>query len=147
MAENGRLATVARGSGRGVVAAMAMTGFRTVSAGLGLMEQPPPEEVAERGLPHLFDRIPPEHRDEAIQLAHWAYGAAAGALYGALPSELRRLPATGAAYGLAIWVAFEAGVAPMLGLRIHERGLVERAMLAADHVLYGMIVGARPRPM
>jgi hypothetical protein len=38
---------------RGTVAAMAMTGMRRVSVGLGLVEETPPEELVEEGAPDL----------------------------------------------------------------------------------------------
>ena len=128
----------ARAATRGAVAAMAMTGFRAVSEGLGLVEQPPPEEIAERGVPSLFARVPREYRTAAEQLAHWSFGAGAGA-------GVRRRRSAGPAYGLAIWVAFESVIAPVLGLRVEERPARERLLLAMDHALYGAIVGARPR--
>jgi hypothetical protein len=55
----------------------------------------------------------------------------------------------GPIYGLLIWLGFELGLAPLLGLReARERRLVERAALAADHLLYGLVLSeirARPR--
>lgn len=130
---------------RGVIGAMAMTGFRTVAAELGWLHQAPPEEVAKRGIPSVFRTIPRKHRKEAIQLAHWGYGAAAGAAFGLLPEPVRRRLWAGPAYGVAIWALFELGLAPLLGLRFTERKLGERATLLADHLLYGLVVAARPR--
>ena len=139
---------VPRASARGIVAAMAMTGMRKVTTGLGLLHQTPPEEVAEHGLPHLFDRIDPEYRAEAIELAHWAFGAFAGAAYGFLPRAIRRHVWAGPAYGLASWTLFERVLTPVLGLRpAHHRTLSERAVTAADHVLYGAIIGTRPQEL
>jgi uncharacterized membrane protein YagU involved in acid resistance len=140
--ENG---LVARAAARGAVGAMAMTGFRTVASELGLLHQAPPEEIAKHGLPSVFTKLPRKHRKEAIQLAHWGYGAAAGAAFALLPERMRRHLWAGPIYGLAIWVLFEAGLAPLLGLRVTERKLGERATLAADHLLYGLVVAARPR--
>jgi hypothetical protein len=135
----------ARTAIRGVVAAMAMTGLRRITTGLGLLKETPPEEVAERGLPSLFSQVPPRYREEAIELAHWTYGAAAGAAFAALPDGVRRRSWSGPAYGLGIWLAYEVAVAPLLGLRVAERTASERAMVALDHVLYGAVVGAQPR--
>lgn len=137
-------ADVIAAAGRGVVGAMAMTGMRTLAKGVGLLEEAPPEKVAREGVPALLARIPPEKRPEAIQLAHWAYGAAAGVVYGLLPRALRRRRFAGPSYGLAIWVAFEAGIGPLLRLPPIEWGTSERVVLAADHVLYGLVVGGRP---
>jgi hypothetical protein len=145
MSEPDRSGTLLRGSARGVIAAMAMTGMRTVSSGLGLLKQAPPEEIATEALPTLLRRVPPENHDQAIQLAHWVYGGGAGAVFGMLPAPIRRHVWAGPAYGFAIWLVFEAGIAPILGLRVRDRGTSERVAIAADHVLYGLVVAARPQ--
>jgi hypothetical protein len=134
-----------RSAVRGVVAAMAMTGLRRMTTGLGLLRQPPPDLVAEEAAPGLFGRVPPERREEAIELAHWAFGAAAGAVFGLLPDAARRPVWAGPAYGVGIWLGFETAVAPALGLSGQQRwGLSDRAALVADHVLYGLVVAGRP---
>jgi hypothetical protein len=131
---------------RGVIAAMAMTGMRRVTTVLGLLPKPPPEEVFEDALPELLARIPPERRAEAIELAHWAYGACGGAAFALLPRGLRRQPWAGPAYGLATWAFFEGALAPLLGLRKPaHRTITERAALVADHLLYGVVVADEPR--
>jgi hypothetical protein len=140
-----RYTVLAQGALRGVVGAMAMTGMRTLAKGLGVLRETPPEEIAGRGAPRLLRRIPPEHRPEAVQLAHWLQGAAAGAAFGALPTSLRSRFWAGPAYGLAIWLVFEVVLTPLLGLRTAERRAGERVVIAADHVLYGLVVAARPR--
>jgi hypothetical protein len=135
-----------RSAARGAIAAMAMTGMRRVTSGLGLLQQAPPEMIAEEGVPHLLDRIPEDYRDEAIELAHWAYGAAAGAAFAALPAAARRHWLAGPLYGLAVWLVFETGVAPVFGLSGPGQWRVsDRVAVAADHVLYGVVVAARPR--
>jgi hypothetical protein len=84
-----------------------------------------------------------------MELAHWGYGAAGGAVFGALPDGVRRQPWAGPAYGFAVWLGFEAAIAPALGLRQAEQlRAAERAALAADHLLYGFVLSelrARPR--
>ena len=131
---------------RGVLGAMAMTGMRRVTTGLGLLRKPPPEAVADEGAPRLFARVPQEHRDEAIEVAHWAYGAAAGATFALLPARARRQVWAGPLYGVTIWLAFELAVSPALGLSTPRRWRVSDHMaVAADHVLYGFVVGGRPR--
>jgi hypothetical protein len=130
---------------RGVVGAMAMTGVRRVTTGLGLVELPPPEEVATHGAARLFERLPRGRRDAAVELMHWGTGAAAGALYGTLPGELRRSRAFGAAYGVAIMLVFDAAVAPLLGRAGRRRRLGERAWIAVDHALYGVVLASAKR--
>lgn len=127
------------GAMRGVIASMAMTGMRVLTVSLGLVEQPPPQQLAGGD----FDG-----RGRAVvELAHWAVGAVAGAGYGALPEAWRQRSWTGPLYGLAIWTGFEA-TAPLLGLPHAEGGrLSERLAIAADHALYGFVLDEmRPRP-
>jgi hypothetical protein len=140
---------VARSAARGVIAAMAMTGMRRVTTGLGLLEQTPPDAMAEQAPPlaRLLERIPPHYRDEAIELAHWAYGALGGAAFGALAPRSVRTRWAGPLYGLAVWGLFETGVVPLLGLEhARERKVVSRVLVAADHLLYGTVVGSAPWP-
>ena len=132
---------------RGAIAASAMTGMRTLTVSLGLVEEPPPQEIAEQGS-GLLAKVPPERRRAAIELAHWTYGAKGGALFGMLPEGLRRMPWAGPVYGLVLWAGFELGIAPVLGLpHAKEPRPAERAALAADHALYGFVLsGMRRRP-
>jgi uncharacterized membrane protein YagU involved in acid resistance len=131
---------------RGAIAAMAMTGMRVVTVGLNLLSKDPPEEIFEDALPQFLELVPREYRDEAIELAHWGYGAVGGATFALLPAAIRRHRWSGPAYGIATWSFFEGVLAPMLGLRKPlERPTSERAAIIADHVLYGLVVASRPR--
>ena len=130
---------------RGALAAMAMTGMRRMTKELGLLRREPPEAVVEEGLPGLAARIPSERRDAAIELGHWLYGAAGGAGFALLPEWLRRRALAGPVYGLAHWSLFEAGLAPLLGIRWpKQRGVAERAAVIGDHLVYGLVVGGSP---
>lgn len=130
---------------RGAIGAMAMTGIRVVTAGLNLLPKDPPEEIFEDALPHFLELVPREYRDEAIELAHWGYGAVGGAMFALLPAAIRRHRWSGPAYGIGTWSFFEGVLAPMLGLRKpSERSTSERAAIIADHVLYGLIVAGGP---
>ncbi len=98
--------------------------------------EPPPEKTTEPGT----NRPPAQIR--ARDVAHASYGGAGGAIYGMLPARTRRQPWAGPSFGLAIWVAFETAIAPVLGLtqaRRLGRGR-ERVALAADHALYGLVL-------
>ena len=131
---------------RGAIAAMAMTGMRVVTVGLDLLPKDPPEEIFEDALPHLLELVPREYREEAIELAHWGFGALGGATFALLPAALRSHRWSGPAYGIGAWSFFESVLAPMLGLRKpSERPTSERAAIIADHVLYGLVVAGRPR--
>jgi hypothetical protein len=133
--------TTAWAATRGVVAAMAMTGFRQLTRGLGLVEWTPPEAVLQQTAPGLFYRVPVERRPALVEAAHWGYGALAGAVFGALPARWRQPVWAGPAYGWVVWAAFEAGIGPALGLTRQPRhGPVQSTMLLLDHLLYGVIV-------
>ncbi len=122
---------------RGAVAAMAMSGVRSLTTSLGLVRMTPPEEIGMHGAAQLLARVPPEHRAAALELAHWAYGAAGGALFGATSARGRT---AGVVYGIALWALFEAAISPTLGATRRDRPATERLALAADHVLYGLII-------
>ncbi len=127
---------------RGVLGAMAMTGMRRVTTDLGLVQKPPPERIASEGVPGLFRRVAPEHRETAIELFHWGVGAVGGMGFGILPAALRRRRWAGPAYGLAILGFFEAAIVPQLGVGAKDQTFSERLALAGDHVLYGIVLGA-----
>jgi hypothetical protein len=122
---------------------MAMSGVRSVTTRLGLVQMTPPEEVGMHGAAPLLARVPPAHRGAALELAHWTYGALGGALFEALPARARSSMTAGTAYGLALWALFEALVAPVLGSSSRKRPATERVALAADHVLYGLVLSTR----
>ncbi len=130
---------------RGIFAAMAMTGMRKVTTGLGLLEEAPPVQMAKSApvFAPLIRRVPSQYQREVVELVHWLYGGAGGAVYGRLVRSRR--PWVGPAYGLAIWAAFETGLVPMLGLEhARERKIVSRIFVGLDHVLYGVILAGEP---
>jgi hypothetical protein len=135
--------TLGRYAFRGAVAAMAMTGLRKVTEGLGLLEETPPEQIA-RDTPllrPLLDRVPAEYHAEVIEFAHWAYGAGGGVLFGLVVPERRQTRQAGIAYGLVTWAFFETGLVPLLGLTHgDDKEISSRVFVALDHVLYGILV-------
>jgi hypothetical protein len=128
---------------------MAMSGMRTVTVHLGLVAETPPQAILRQRAPGLLRRVPRSRRKAAIELLHWGYGAAGGAVLGLLPESIRRAAWAGPIYGLVLWAGFEAGIAPVLGLSQAKKPRpVERAALAADHLLYGFVLSelrSRPR--
>lgn len=139
--------TLARAGTRGLVAAMAMTGVRTVTGNAGLMEQSPPEAIVERHAPQPIQRLTEGHRSVVTEIAHWSYGAVGGVLFGLLPAHVRAHPLTGPAYGMGMWLSFEAGIAPLLGVQhTKQNRTLGRVMVAVDHALYGFVVAGRVAP-
>ena len=144
----GHAGEIAHGSLRGAIAAAAMTGMRVLTVELGLVGETPPRAIARQRARGLMKRVPRRRRRAALELSHWAYGAVGGAAFAALPESIRRQAWAGPAYGLVVWVGFEAGLAPLLGLeQAGRRRPVERAAFAADHLLYGLVLSEmRARP-
>jgi hypothetical protein len=139
---------VAHAALRGMIAAMAMTGMRAFTASMGMVERAPPEAIFKERAPGLIRRVPRRRRRGAIELAHWGYGAAGGAVFGWLPSSVHRRPWAGPTYGLVVWLGFELVIAPALGLKhAKELRVRERSALALDHLLYGFVLSElRRRP-
>ena len=140
---------IVHATARGAIAAMAMTGMRVFTVDVGLVEQTPPQAIAKQKARGLLRRVPRKRRRAAVELAHWSYGGFGGAAFALLPEALRRRPWMGAAYGLGVWVGFEAGIAPLLGLRQAKGSdaAPERIALALDHLLYGIVLSEfRRRP-
>lgn len=134
---------------RGAIAAMAMSGMRTFTREIGLIGESPPQAIARQRAKALLRHVPRRRRRAVVELAHWTYGAAGGALFGALPASVRRRRRwVGPVYGLAIWGSFEFGIAPLLGLsQARQARVVERLVLAGDHLLYGLVLSEiRARP-
>ena len=134
---------------RGLVAAMAMSGMRNITVSLGIVDQTPPEAIMKQRARGVLRRVPRRWRPATIEAVHCGYGSAGGAMFGLLPDGLRLKSWAGPAYGLAVWLGFELGIAPALGLSRTSSGrLLERAGLAADHLLYGFVLSdmhRRPR--
>ena len=133
---------------RGAIAAMAMSGMRTVTTRFGLVEETPPRAIIRQRAGVLLRRVPRKQRQGVIELFHWSYGAGGGVAFGLLPEPVRRAPWAGPMYGLAVWLGFELGIAPVLGLnQAKQPRPVERLALAADHLLYGFVLSeTRRRP-
>ena len=134
---------------RGIVAAMAMTGARTLAQHLGVIREDPPARVARKQAKGLLRAVPRQRRGAVVQVIHLAMGAAFGLVFGLLPESIRMKAWAGPAFGFLVWLGFDTAVAPALGLKQrrwpHGR---ERTVFIVDHLLFGLILTemrARPR--
>ncbi len=146
--QSSRGGVIAHAGMRGAIAAMAMSGARELTVELGMLKQSPPDAIAKQRAAGLLRRVPRKRRRAVVEIAHWSYGIVGGAAYGALPDSIRRRAWAGPLYGLLVWLGFELAVAPVLGLkRAANLRSLERATLAADHLLYGFVLSeTRRRP-
>lgn len=142
-----RYGSVARAGARGAVAAMAMTGLRTVTVAPVARQTSPPAAIVEEDAPERVRKLPEPQREALTELFHWVYGAGGGALFGLLPDRVRGHPLSGPAYGLAVWLGYELVVGPVLGVEHSpHRRATWRAAVALDHLLYGVVVAGRLAP-
>ena len=98
-------------------------------------ELPPAELTAGAGFPHS---------PAATMVAHFAYGALTGALFGL---QKRRSPILGAAFGVGVWSASYLGWIPLSGLLApatrHPRPRV--ALMLIAHVVWGASLASAQR--
>jgi len=125
---------------------MMMTALRQVTVHLGLLKEAPPESMVRSATPSTVDRIGEGRRAALTEFLHWAYGAGGGAAFRLLPGQVRAIRGAGAAYGLALWLGYELGLAPLLGEKHPTGKVVGRAMVGLDHLLYGIVVAERFPP-
>jgi hypothetical protein len=138
-----RRTRAATGSVAGLSATLVMStvmwGFRRV----GLMQhRAPPVEIVNRARGLTGDHGGRRHFDATTAGAHFAFGAGAGALYGALTPGRARL-ASGIAWGLAVWAMSYLRVLPALRL-MPKPGRDESGRqvgIAVSHVVYGASLG------
>jgi hypothetical protein len=77
-----------------------------------------------------------------VDLLHLGNGAFGGAVYTVVPLRWRRYWASGPMYGMALWLGYNAAIVPLLRLHADRpRRPHEVAMLAAGHLLYGLVIG------
>ena len=127
---------------------MAMTGLRRMTTNLGLVSEAPPRAILRQKSKGLLRLVPRKKQRLMTEGVHWVIGAAGGAAFGALPSDIRRRPYVGPLFGLFVWLGFEGVAAPALGLSQARRPRpIERVALASDHLLYGFVLSeTRSRP-
>lgn len=109
----------------------------------------PPREIVDRTIDKTIEntgegaQLDRKDRVALTTLTHFAFGAAAGALYGALIGSSRSSAIKGVAYGLAVWaVAYGVGL-PSLGLHpaaAHDT-TDRNEVLVASHLVWGAVLG------
>ncbi|MGE0227717.1 MAG: DUF1440 domain-containing protein [Dehalococcoidia bacterium] len=147
-----------RGMVRGAAAGAAATVPMTLFMALAHRALPsadryplPPRQVTERASERSGVELPrSEGRTLAVTLlAHFAYGAATGALYGirppaALPKRTPIAAADGALFGLVVWDVSYLGLLPALELlapaNLHPWR--RNALMIGAHVVWGGSLGA-----
>ena len=107
----------------------------------------PPRQVTE-GMAEkagVNEHLDEEEREAATWVSHFAYGAACGALYGALSGErVDSHPVlAGVGFGVAVWAGSYLGWLPAAGLiaPATEHPPRRNALMIAAHVVWGATAG------
>jgi uncharacterized membrane protein YagU involved in acid resistance len=147
------MASIFRQACRGAVAGFAATGPMSIFMAASHEALPeaqqtglPPRQITDRVLAKadLHDDVDEPERQGITAAAHFAYGTAAGAVYGVLAHALRPPPVLGGvAYGLAVWAGSYLGLLPATGLyRSATREPAGRnVMMIGAHVVWGAVLG------
>jgi uncharacterized membrane protein YagU involved in acid resistance len=105
----------------------------------------PPREIVDRTVDSsgAGDEVDRTDRIVLTTIAHFAFGAAAGAVYGATLGSRRSSALKGMVYGIAVWaLAYGVGL-PSLGLHPSAADDTEErnVTLVASHVVWGATLG------
>jgi hypothetical protein len=142
---------VVQGGIAGLVATAPMTW--TMRAGERLVPWPwhgrlPPRQITDRILDEagVKRKLGEDERKAAATLAHYAFGASAGGLLGAVAPQLRPVPGpiTGVAVGMAVWAASYLGWLPAMGIRrsATDEPSGRNIQMVAAHLVWGCVAGA-----
>jgi putative membrane protein len=143
MNESARRAAI--GAVAGVAGTAAMTIPMLLATRLGVLAQPPPKEIARRAAGRTGARRHLTHQEFKVAwlLSHFAYGAAAGSVFGLIgPRVPLNCLLVGAIYGTLLWAAGYLGLMPALGLYPLPRSVSPPvvAVILPDHWIYGVVV-------
>ena len=145
-----------RGAAAGFAATVPMTiAMEALRAALPAEQnrRMPPREIVDRTVEKAADatgedaNLDSGSRIALTTIAHFAFGAAAGAVYGATVGSRRASPLTGIAYGLAVWaLAYGVGL-PSLGLHPAATDDTQdrNEVLIVSHVVWGATLGILSR--
>lgn len=138
----------------GALAGLAATGPMTLAMKLMHEQLPreeqyplPPRQVTE-GLAEktgVSEHLDEEEREAATWVSHFVYGAACGALYGAVSGERldRHAALAGVGFGVAVWAGSYLGWLPAAGIisPATEHPARRNALMIAAHAVWGAGVG------
>jgi hypothetical protein len=127
-----------------------MTVVMAIAKHLGVMRAPhPPEQITARTALETTGSAPRGPVRVSALLAHLGFGAAAGAVFGAVAGRRADHLASGAAFGTTVWIVSYCGWIPALDLMPRptrdEPG--RAATMIAAHLVYGTTLAALLRPI
>lgn len=136
---------LAAGAAAGLLATGTMSLVLALAKKAHLLGEPPPRKLTRKAMKR-FGGASRRTTNVATVFTHAGFGAAMGAVYGALPPRVANA-ATGALFGLGVWAVSYAGWIPALGLMARpskDRPGRPTAMILA-HLVYGATLGESVR--
>jgi putative membrane protein len=145
----GAASAMAQGAIAGAIATVPMTAaMNALHSALPHKQQGalPPEQLTMQTAEEtgIKERLDASERCVAVNLAHYAFGAGAGSLYGLAAQSCPDRPLLrGIGFGLGIWATCYLGWLPIAGFRANGwRETAERnAMMIGAHVVWGAAAG------
>ncbi|HEU0035872.1 MAG TPA: DUF6789 family protein [Kofleriaceae bacterium] len=135
-----------QGISAGTLATMPMTAVMLGAQRLGLLGKAPPAKITDAALDAADVPARRSERALATALAHFGFGAAAGAIYSVLrpgTPSLARGAIEGAVFATGVWAASYAGWVPALGIMPppkQDRPGRPASMIVA-HWVFGAVLG------
>jgi uncharacterized membrane protein YagU involved in acid resistance len=148
--QNSEMLKILAGGAAGMLATAPMTAsMMLMHRALPRREQYPlpPRIITERIADEagVRDDMDETEKTAATLAAHFGYGGAAGAIYGALADEVDAPPLVkGIAWGLIVWTGSYLGLLPALGILTPATQHPARrsALMIVAHVIWGAALGA-----
>ncbi len=126
----------------------ALSGGTEKQSGGSSEDEPATVKAAEAIVRRVSGReLWPEQKVVAGSIAHYVFGSASGALYGALAESRMVRVGRGAGFGFALWVGADEVAVPALKLSKPptEYPISVHAYSLASHILYGLTLDAALR--
>lgn len=92
----------------------------------------------------LRGRLEPEQHFALTLVNHFAYGAAAGSIYGVVAKQIPLPPvAKGIGFGLGVWTVSYLGLLPALGIlrSATQHPMRRNVLMIVAHVVWGSVTG------
>jgi len=135
------------GAAAGTGATLGMSVIMLASRRMGMRAELPPVRIVEKSVEMVRHRpAHPGEKQTVATIVHFGFGAAVGALYGAVSVGVRSTPlstALGILCGSGVWLVSYQGWIPALGIMPpasrDQPGRVGTMLIA--HVVYGALLG------
>jgi hypothetical protein len=142
------------GAAAGLAATAPMTGTMKLAFKLLPIHQQyslPPRQITARIARQsgVWKHLDQDEKRIATWVAHYAYGATMGAIYGVAVPRRQKNVLSGMGFGLIVWLASYLGLLPSLNiLQPATRHPTERNLLMiAAHLVWGVALGRGLRPI